>query len=308
MNVHGHGVHLPVLLDEVLALLRPRMDGVYVDCTFGRGGHTGAILAQLDDRGRVFAFDRDGDAALARPDLLADPRLYFTRQAFSAARATLEAAAVYGTIDGILMDLGVSSPQLDSGERGFSFQHDGPLDMRMDTSAGDTAATWLARASQGEIEQCLWEYGEERHARRIARRLVEARLQAPIDTTRKLAELVAAAVPRSGERLHPATRTFQALRIRTNDELGELTRALPMLRDGLAPAGRLCVIAFHSLEDRIVKRFFRNSAKPIDRYPEPSLPAPYTLVTRKSIVPTDAECAANPRARSAHLRCLERAA
>ena len=301
-------MHLPVLLDEVLALLRPRADGIYVDCTFGRGGHTAAILARLGERGRLFAFDRDGDAALARPDLLADPRLRFTRQAFSAARATLDAAGVYGAIDGILMDLGVSSPQLDTGERGFSFQHDGPLDMRMDTSAGDTAAAWLAHASQADIEHCLREYGEERHARRIARRLVEARLQAPIDTTRRLAELVAAAVPRSGERLHPATRSFQALRLQINDELGELTRALPMLREGLAPAGRLCVIAFHSLEDRIVKRYFRDSAKPIDRYPAPALPAPYTLITRKSIVPSAAECAANPRARSAHLRCLERAA
>lgn len=301
-------MHLPVLLDEVLALLRPRADGIYVDCTFGRGGHTAAILARLGERGRLFAFDRDGDAALARPDLLADPRLRFTRQAFSAARATLDAAGVYGAIDGILMDLGVSSPQLDTGERGFSFQYDGPLDMRMDTSAGDTAAAWLAHASQADIEHCLREYGEERHARRIARRLVEARLQAPIDTTRRLAELVAAAVPRSGERLHPATRSFQALRLQINDELGELTRALPMLREGLAPAGRLCVIAFHSLEDRIVKRYFRDSAKPIDRYPAPALPAPYTLITRKSIVPSAAECAANPRARSAHLRCLERAA
>ncbi len=301
-------MHVPVLLDEVLALLRPRADGVYVDCTFGRGGHTAAILARLGARGRIYAFDRDGDAAASRPDLLADPRLRFTRQPFSAARATLEADAVYGALDGILMDLGVSSPQLDTGERGFSFQHDGPLDMRMDTSTGETAAAWLARASAEDIAQCLREYGEERHARRIARRIAEARARAPIDTTRKLAELVAAAVPRSGERLHPATRTFQALRIRINDELGELTRALPALRDGLAPSGRLCVISFHSLEDRLVKRFFRDSAKPIDRYPQPSLPAPFTLVTRKSLVPTDAECAANPRARSAHLRCLERAA
>ncbi len=301
-------MHLPVLLDEVLALLRPRADGVYVDCTFGRGGHTAAILARLGACGRVFAFDRDTDAAASRPDLLADSRLCFTRQAFSAARATLEAAAVYGAIDGVLMDLGVSSPQLDNGERGFSFLHDGPLDMRMDASAGETAAEWLARASASDIERCLREYGEERHARRIARRIVEQRTQAPIDTTHKLARIVASAVPRSGERLHPATRTFQALRIRINDELGELTRALPDLRDGLAPAGRLCVISFHSLEDRIVKRFFRDSAKPIDRFPQPSLPAPFTLVTRKSIVPTDGECAANPRARSAHLRCLERPA
>lgn len=308
MNGRDTPVHVPVLLDEVLALLQPRADGVYVDCTFGRGGHAAALLARLGERGRLYAFDRDGEAAEARPDLLADPRLHFERRPFSDARDALEAAAVYGAIDGVLMDLGVSSPQLDTGTRGFSFQHDGPLDMRMDTSTGETAASWLARAPVEDIERCLREYGEERHARRIARRIVEARTQAPIDTTRKLAELVVSAVPRSAERLHPATRSFQALRILINDELGELTRALPALRDGLAPGGRLCVISFHSLEDRIVKRFFRDSAKPVDRFPQPSLPAPYVLVTRKSVVPSDAECAANPRARSARLRCLERAA
>jgi len=301
-------VHTPVLLNEVLTLLQPRADGVYVDCTFGRGGHAQAILQRLGDHGRLYAFDRDQAAADARADLLADARLTFTRTPFSAARTALEAAQVYGSIDGILMDLGVSSPQLDTGERGFSFQHDGPLDMRMDQSCGETAADWLARASQSDIEQCLWQYGEERHARRVARRICDSRTQAVIDSTRKLADLVAATVPRGEQRLHPATRTFQALRIQINDELGELSRTLPMLRDGLAPAGRLCVISFHSLEDRIVKRYFRDSARPIDEFPAPSRPAPCRLVTRKSVVPGDAECAANPRARSARLRCLERAA
>ncbi len=301
-------MHLPVLLDEVLALLRPRAGGVYVDCTFGRGGHTEAILASAGAEGRVFAFDRDPDAPHARPDLLADSRLHFTRAAFSEARSTLAAAAVYGAIDGVLMDLGVSSPQLDTGARGFSFQHDGPLDMRMDASGGETAAAWLARAALGDIERCLREYGEERHARRIARRIVAARTRAPLATTRQLADLIAAVVPRGAERLHPATRTFQALRIQVNDELGELTRALPMLRDALAPGGRLCVISFHSLEDRIVKRFFRDSARAPDRFPQPPSAAPFALVTRKPVTPTAAECAANPRARSARLRCLERVA
>ena len=301
-------MHTPVLLNEVLALLQPRADGVYVDCTFGRGGHAQAILEQLGEQGRLYAFDRDQAAADARADLLADPRLGFTHAPFSAARTALEAAQAYGRIDGILMDLGVSSPQLDTGERGFSFQHDGPLDMRMDQSCGETAADWLARATQSDIEQCLWQYGEERHARRVARRICDARTQSAIDTTRKLADLVAATVPRGEQRLHPATRTFQALRIQINDELGELSRALPMLRDGLAPAGRFCVISFHSLEDRIVKRYFRDSARPIDEFPAPSRPAPFRLVTRKSVVPDAAECAANPRARSARLRCLERAA
>jgi 16S rRNA (cytosine1402-N4)-methyltransferase len=301
-------VHIPVLLQEVLELMQPRADGVYVDCTFGRGGHAQAILQRLGEGGRLYAFDRDQAAADARADLLADPRLAFTHAAFSGAKPHLEQAGVYGGIDGILMDLGVSSPQLDTGERGFSFQHDGPLDMRMDQSCGETAAEWLAAASQSAIERCLFDYGEERHARRVARRICEARVQAPVDTTHKLAALVAAAVPRSGERLHPATRTFQALRIQVNDELGELTRALPLLRDGLAPAGRFCVISFHSLEDRIVKRYFRDSARPIDEFPAPSRPAPFNLVTRRSVVPGDEECAANPRARSARLRCLERAA
>ena len=301
-------MHIPVLLNEVLELLRPRADGVYVDCTFGRGGHAEAILRRLDARGRLYAFDRDEAAATARPDLLADPRLIFTRAPFSAAQDVLRNFNVYGSIDGILMDLGVSSPQLDTGERGFSFQHDGPLDMRMDQSTGETAAAWLARASQAEIERCLWDYGEERHARRIARRLCETRAGAPVDTTAKLAALVASVVPRGGERLHPATRTFQALRIQVNDELGELSRALPPLCDALAPAGRFCVISFHSLEDRIVKRFFRDSARPADNYPAAPVPAAFNLVTRRSIAPTDAECATNPRARSARLRCLERPA
>jgi 16S rRNA (cytosine1402-N4)-methyltransferase len=301
-------VHLPVLLHEVIELLRPRPDGLYVDCTFGRGGHAAALLSHLGPAGRVFAFDRDETAAAARPDLLADDRLVFTHAAFSQADAALRGRGLHGAIDGILMDLGVSSPQLDRAERGFSFQHDGPLDMRMDRSAGTTAAEWLAHATQADIEDCLREYGEERHARRIARRVCAARLREPLDTTAKLAALVASCVPRGGDRLHPATRTFQALRILVNDELGELSTALPALCAALAPAGRICVIAFHSLEDRIVKRFFRDSARPADRYPEAPLPAAFTLVTRRPLTPDAAECAANPRARSARLRCLERAA
>ena len=301
-------MHIPVLLNEVLELLRPRAAGVFVDCTFGRGGHAQAIMRHLDADGRLYAFDRDQAAAAARPDLLADPRLTFTHAPFSDAHNVLRKFNVYGSIDGILMDLGVSSPQLDTGERGFSFQHDGPLDMRMDCSTGETAAEWLHRAAQADLERCLRDYGEERHARRIARRICEARVRAPIDTTGKLAELIASVVPRAGERLHPATRTFQALRIQVNDELGELSRTLPLLRDALAPAGRFCVISFHSLEDRIVKRFFRDSARPEDNYPAAPVPAAFDLVTRRSVVPSDEECAMNPRARSARLRCLERPA
>lgn len=295
------------MLNEVLDLLRPRANGIYLDCTLGRGGHATALLKHLDERGLLFAFDRDLEAAHDCSELLADPRVRFVQAPFSTVGAVLSQYQLLDRVDGVIMDLGVSSPQLDVGERGFSFQHDGPLDMRMDQSTGETAAEWLARASQAEIETCLREYGEERHARRVARRLRDELARGPIDTTGKLAAIVAAAVPR-GERLHPATRTFQALRILVNDELGELSRALPVLRDCLAPLGRLCVISFHSLEDRIVKRFFRESARVEDSYPAPTRDAAFKLVTRKSIVPTPQETSSNPRARSARLRSLERAA
>lgn len=300
------GAHIPVLLDEVLEQLAIRPGGAYLDCTFGRGGHSREILRRLGPTGRLLACDRDATAVAAGADLQADPRVTLVQARFSTITSALGAERLQAGLDGVLLDLGVSSPQFDEAQRGFSFQHDGPLDMRMDPDSGESVADWLAHAEQHEIERCLRDYGEERHARRIARRLCDTRMREPLRTTAQLAAVIAGAVPRSGERIHPATRSFQALRIQINDELGELERALPVLRDALAPAGRLCAIAFHSLEDRIVKRYFRDSA----RAPEfGQAPGPqFALVTRKPIYPAEAECAANPRARSARLRVLGRAA
>jgi len=300
------GAHIPVLLDEVLEQLAIRPGGNYLDCTFGRGGHSREILRRLGPTGRLLACDRDATAVAAGAELQADPRVTLVQARFSTITSALGAERLQAGLDGVLLDLGVSSPQFDEAQRGFSFQHDGPLDMRMDPDSGESVADWLAHAEQHEIERCLRDYGEERHARRIARRLCDMRMREPLRTTAQLAAVIAGAVPRSGERIHPATRSFQALRIQINDELGELERALPVLRDVLAPAGRLCAIAFHSLEDRIVKRYFRDSA----RAPEfGQAPGPrFALVTRKPIYPAEAECAANPRARSARLRVLERAA
>ena len=300
------GAHIPVLLDEVLEHLAVQPAGRYLDCTFGRGGHAREILHRLGPSGHLFACDRDATAIAAGADVRSDPRVTLVQSRFSTLISVLGAAQLQGGLDGVLLDLGVSSPQLNEAERGFSFQHDGPLDMRMDPDSGESVADWLAHAEQDAIEHCLREYGEERHARRIARRLCEARMREPIRTTAQLASLIAAAVPRSGERIHPATRSFQALRILINDELGELARGLPTLRDSLAPGGRLCAIAFHSLEDRIVKRYFRDSAR-APEFEQPPGPR-FTLVTRKPVYPGEAECAANPRARSARLRVLERAA
>ena len=301
----GSEQHIPVLRDEVLEFLAIKPAGVYLDCTFGRGGHSRAILGLLGDQGRLLALDRDPAAAEASAQL-ADPRFEFRRARFSSAAAVIGEAGLHGRLDGALLDFGVSSPQLDDQTRGFSFQAEGPLDMRMDTSAGESAAEWLARASQAELERCLFEYGEERFARRIARRICAERVQSPLATTTQLAALVVGAVPRSGERIHPATRTFQALRIQVNDELHEIASALPGLVDALAPGGRLCAISFHSLEDRIVKRYFRDRARQPE-YEGPLAPR-YAVLTRKPVGPTEAECAANPRSRSARLRVLERVA
>ncbi|MBM5813075.1 MAG: 16S rRNA (cytosine(1402)-N(4))-methyltransferase RsmH, partial [Gammaproteobacteria bacterium] len=255
---NSDGTHAPVLLEAALAALAVRPDGRYVDATFGRGGHAAAILARLGDRGTLLAIDRDPDAAAAaRARFGADPRVTLRQGPFSG----LAGLAGPQPVDGILFDLGVSSPQLDDARRGFSFLRDGPLDMRMDPAAGESAAAWLARAGERELATVLARYGEERHARRIARALVLARAGTRLASTAQLAALVAAAVPGREPGRHPATRTFQALRIRVNDELGELTRALPPAVELLAPGGRLVVISFHSLEDRIVKRFLRDAAR-----------------------------------------------
>lgn len=307
----GVAGHAPVLLGEALDALAVRRDGCYVDATFGRGGHSAAILARLGEQGSLIAIDRDPQAvAAARVQLDADPRAQVVHAPFS--RLAEVVAAAGRRADGILLDLGVSSPQLDDPARGFSFLRDGPLDMRMDPGSGTSAAQWLAQAGEREIALVISRFGEERFARRIARAIVAARNEQPITTTGRLAQVVAAAVPTREPGKHPATRTFQALRMQVNDELGELERALPQAVDALAPGGRVVVISFHSLEDRLVKRFLRREAHDDPAWaglPEvpPHARARLRLVGR-AVFPSDEELRGNPRARSAVLRAAERLA
>lgn len=305
----GHGLeHIPVMLDAVLAGLAVRPDGRYLDGTFGRGGHARAVLARLGGDGRLLLMDRDPEAiARARSDFAADPRVAIRHANFSevgdwdAARAGL---------DGVLLDLGVSSPQLDDAARGFSFQSDAPLDMRMDPTAGESAADFLARADERDIADVLYRYGEERMSRRLARAIAARRAEAPVRTTRALAELVERTLGHRERHKHPATRTFQALRIRVNDELGSLERALPALAALLNPGGRLVVISFHSLEDRVVKQFVRGPrAQPVRRgLPAPAVPPAPLVAVGRAQQPDAAEIARNPRARSAVLRVAEKPA
>ena len=303
--------HVPVMAHEALAALAIRPDGIYVDGTFGRGGHSRLILAALNEAGRLIALDRDPDAIRAGAELN-DARLTLRQRAFSQLNAVLDELGV-GQVNGVLLDIGVSSPQLDDAERGFSFRFDAPLDMRMDTRSGLTAAQWLATASEGEIGEVIREYGEERFAKSIARALVAARQQQPIVRTLQLAQIIAHAVGWREAGQHPATRSFQAIRIYLNRELEELTSVLPQCVDRLIPGGRLAVISFHSLEDRIVKRFMRAESQG-EQLPErlpvraASLkPGRMRLVGRAQHA-SDAEVAANPRARSAVLRVAERMA
>jgi 16S rRNA (cytosine1402-N4)-methyltransferase len=305
--------HAPVLLEEVLAGLAIRPGGRYCDATFGRGGHSAAILGALGPAGRLVAIDRDPDAiAAGRRGFEGEPRLTLVRGSFGALEERVRAAGIEGELDGVLMDLGVSSPQLDEAGRGFSFMQDGPLDMRMDNEAGQGAAQWLAKAGERDIADVLRTLGEERYARRIARALVAARAEAPIVRTRQLADIVSAAVPTREPGKHPATRTFQAIRIHVNRELEELESALPQAVRLLAAGGRLCVISFHSLEDRIVKRFIRREEHGDPVYaglPEiPPHARPRLRRVGAAVRPGAAELAANPRARSAVLRVAERIA
>ena len=307
------GTHAPVLLDEVLEGLALRADGVYCDATFGRGGHTAGILAALGPAGRVIAIDRDPEAVRhGRRRFAAEPRLTLARGSFGRLEELVRAAGVGGQLQGVLMDLGVSSPQLDEAGRGFSFMQDGPLDMRMDNESGQSAAQWLAKAGEREIAEVLRELGEERYARRIARAIVTTRAASPITRTSELADLVAGAVPSRERGKHPATRAFQAIRIHVNRELEELSEALPQAVDLLAPGGRLCVISFHSLEDRIVKRFMRRESQGDPVYaglPEiPPHARPRLRVVGSAVMPGEEEIERNPRARSAVLRVAERLA
>lgn len=304
--------HKPVLLNEVVEALNIRPDGIYVDGTFGRGGHSRAILAQLGPEGRLLAMDRD-PAAVAAGQALTDSRFQLVHGSFSGLGEMLRQAGLERKVDGILLDLGVSSPQLDEAGRGFSFRQDGPLDMRMNTTTGETAAEWIAEATQQELEGVIKGYGEERFAKQVAKAIVEARTREPITTTRRLAEVVSKAIKKHEPHQDPATRTFQAIRIYLNRELEELSLVLPQCVEALAEKGRLAVISFHSLEDRIVKRFIREQAQPDDlprRLPlrGHELPQPRLMAVSKSIRASAAELADNPRARSAVLRVAERTA
>ena len=286
-------------------------DGFYIDATFGRGGHAARILQALGPAGRLLAIDRDPQAvAYGRQRFAADPRVVVVHAAFGALESLVAAHGERRPVRGILFDLGVSSPQLDEAGRGFSFQSDGPLDMRMDPSRGESAAQWLAHASADEIRDVISRLGEERFAGRIARAIVEARGEVPLTRTAQLAQLVAGAVRTREPGKNPATRSFQAIRMHVNDELGEIERGLAAAIAVLAPGGRLAVIAFHSLEDRLVKQTLRSESQPDPALAKlPMLPAGYAprlaLVGRKQKA-SAAEVAANPRARSAILRVAER--
>jgi 16S rRNA (cytosine1402-N4)-methyltransferase len=296
-------------LEQAVEGLKVRGDGCYVDCTFGRGGHSRLILARLGRAGRLLALDRDPQAVAAGGDI-DDGRFRILHGRFGRL-AALAAGAGITAADGILLDLGMSSPQLDDPARGFSFRFDALLDMRMDPSAGITAAEWLARAPEREIREVIRNYGEERFAKSIAAAIVAARARGPVSTTRELAALVAKAVPARGAQQDPATRTFQAIRIHLNQELEELSLALPQCMELLRPGGRLVVISFHSLEDRIVKRFLRDNAR-ADRLPPRlplrarELPRPPLRLIGRAVRPSAAEVAANPRARSAVMRIAEK--
>ncbi|WP_448096416.1 16S rRNA (cytosine(1402)-N(4))-methyltransferase RsmH [Luteibacter yeojuensis] len=305
----GRDVHIPVMLDEVLEGLALRENGRYLDGTFGRGGHARAILARLSGAGRLFLMDRDPAAiAVAEAGLATDPRVSLRHDNF----ATMgDWSALEGGLDGILLDLGVSSPQLDDASRGFSFMADAPLDMRMDTTRGVSAAEFLADADEAEIADVLWTFGEERFSRRIAKAIVERRATAPITRTGELAELVARCVGRREPGKNPATRTFQALRIRVNAELESVERGLDAALELLNVGGRLAVISFHSLEDRTVKQFIRGHEGRVQgsrRGPPVAAKTARLKPIGKAIFPSDAEVSANPRSRSAVLRIAEKLA
>lgn len=303
--------HRPVLLDEVLDALNIQLDGCYVDATFGRGGHSRAILERLSEQGRVIALDQDPQAIeYGQQQFAQEARIEFEHCNFSQVEPVIRAHNKEHGVNGILMDLGVSSPQLDDADRGFSFLRDGPLDMRMNSSEGENAMQWLARVELYDLTTVLKRFGEERFARRIATAIIEARQEKEIASTVELADIISDAIPVKEKHKHPATRSFQAIRMYINDELQTIEQGLEGAASVLAVGGRLAVISFHSLEDRLVKRFMRNLVK------GPELPAglpimssdeeqPYRLIG-KPCVSTDEEIRKNPRARSARLRVLER--
>ena len=290
--------HRPVMLAEALAGLAVHAGGTYVDGTYGRGGHSGAILEALQGSGMLHALDRDPEAAAqAWKQHATAPNFRIHPRNFAELGALAGELDIAGRIDGLLLDLGVSSPQFDDAARGFSFANDGPLDMRMDPLSGESAAQWLARAKDEEIADVLWRFGDERNSRRIARRIVDTRGETPITSTAQLAALIATVPGPRSHKIHPATRSFQAIRIHINGELAALEAALAASSGLLAPGGRIAVISFHSLEDRMVKRFLRDHARG---------DAPVFKLLGRAQMPTDQEIALNPRARSAVLRVAER--
>ncbi len=303
--------HKTVLQEEAVSALAIIPDGIYVDATFGRGGHSRSILAQLNSNGRLLVLDKDLEA-IAEAARLAekDKRVIYAHTPFSRLSEICQHYDLAGKVNGVLFDLGVSSPQLDDPVRGFSFMRDGPLDMRMNTESGITAAQWISKATETEIADVLYHYGEERHSRRMARAVVKAREEAPITTTAQLAEIIKEANPAWERDKHPATRAFQGIRIFINEELDEIRSALQQAVDVLASGGRLVAISFHSLEDRIVKRYIAEQASG-DRYPR-GLPIPADQLKPvlrkigKALKPAKAEIEMNPRARSAVLRVAEK--
>lgn len=306
-------VHQTVLLNEAVVSVLGARGGVYIDATFGRGGHTRHLLAQLDAGARVIGFDKDPQAIAAGQVLAAeDGRFSIVHESFASIFDVMIRLGLTGRVDGVLADLGVSSPQLDDAGRGFSFMNDGPLDMRMDVTRGQSAAEWIADVAEDELARVLFEFGEERHSRRIARAIVRVRAETPITRTRQLADIVAEAHPAWEKHKHPATRSFQAIRIFINNELGDIEQFLRDALRVLKPGGRLAVISFHSLEDRLVKQFFQKEAKG-DNFP-PGLPVtvdmlkPTLKIVGKAIDPSVDEVDANPRARSARLRVAEKIA
>lgn len=310
MNTDIH-THLPVLLQEVLAHLPIDPNGIYVDATFGRGGHAAEILKVLGPNARYLAFDKDPTAVdYAQQRFAADARFSIHHGSFNTIAEVLKTKNLVGAIDAILFDLGVSSPQLDDAERGFSFMREGTLDMRMNTAQGPSAAEWIATVKEEVLTEILWKYGEEKFSRRIAKAIVNAREVTPIVTTTQLAEIVSAAIPRWEKGKHPATRSFQAIRIAINQELEELADALEQSLEILKINGRLMAISFHSLEDRIVKRFIQHFTKGGD-FP-PGLPVKESCFRSRlkpigrAIMPSAGEIAFNPRARSAVLRIAEK--
>ena len=305
--------HSAVLHDEIISHLNIRLDGIYVDGTYGRGGHAKTILSQLGKNGRLIVMDKDPEAIkAAREDLGEDARVDIYHDDYANMAETLDAMALKQQVDGVLLDLGVSSPQLDDAARGFSFQKNGPLDMRMNPLQGESAADWLGRAEEKEISRVLWELGEERHSRRIARKIVETRELKDIDDTATLSALISNCVPPLKNRKHPATRSFQAIRIHINQELAHIVQLLDSIFEILKIGGRLLVISFHSLEDRLVKRFFRlhSTAAKIPRglpVRDDELASTIRLrVIGKAIKAGIDELSVNPRARSAVLRVAER--